>query len=160
MTPTVRPLTEADAPFVLALLNDADFLTFIGDRGVHTVEQARAYAATHRLTVEASGFGMRVIEHGGVAIGLCGLLSRPWLADVDVGYALLPAFRGQGHARHATARMLDEAKQRGLSTVVALVSPQNLRSVRLLSALGFRADGDVFFPAETTPVARYRLDFR
>ena len=41
----LRELTDVpgDVAFILALLNDPDFLTHIGDRGVRTTEQAAIY---------------------------------------------------------------------------------------------------------------------
>ena len=158
---SLRVLTDDDAGFVLELLNDPDFLTFIGDRGVHDLVQARAYAARMRLSVEASGFGMQCIERraDGARLGVCGLLERDWLPFPDVGYALLPAFRGAGYAREATQAMVDVARARGQRALLAIVSPGNRRSRHLLEALQFRHDGEVVFPAETAPVCRYRLDF-
>ena len=39
----IRPFIEDDAVFVVALLNDPDWLRFIGDRKVRTLDDARVY---------------------------------------------------------------------------------------------------------------------
>lgn len=137
----LRRQTLDDAPFVLALLTDPDFLRHIGDRGVHSLGEARAYIEAGALASYAAfGFGLWVMQRkdDGAALGLCGLVKRPTLDDVDVGYALLPAFRGQGYAREAVAGTLAHAARvYGLARLIAVVSPENLPSRRLLELEGF-----------------------
>lgn len=137
----LRQQTLDDAAFVHALLNDPDFLRHIGDRGVRTVEDARAYITAGALaSYAAHGFGLWVMERkdDGMALGLCGLVKRPQLDDVDVGYALLPTFRGAGYAREAVAATLAHAAAaHGLTRLIAVVSPDNAPSRRLLEREGF-----------------------
>lgn len=137
----LRQQTLDDAPFVHALLNDPEFLRHIGDRGVRTVEEARAYITAGALAAYAEhGFGLWVMERkeDGTALGLCGLVKRPDLDDVDVGYALLPSHRGAGYAREAVAATLAHARSAfGLARLIAVVSPDNLPSRRLLEREGF-----------------------
>ena len=40
---SIRELVEADAPFILQLLNDPAFIKYIGDKGGRTLEDAREY---------------------------------------------------------------------------------------------------------------------
>ena len=70
-------------------------------------------------------------------IGMCGLIRRANLDDVDIGFAFLPAFRGQGYAAEAAAASVDVARTRfGLRRLVGIVSPSNVASIRLLEKLG------------------------
>ncbi|CAB1064069.1 hypothetical protein D1BOALGB6SA_8860 [Olavius sp. associated proteobacterium Delta 1] len=39
---------------------------------------------------------MTKLKDGAVPIGICGLLKRESLEDVDAGFAFLPEFRGKG----------------------------------------------------------------
>ena len=106
---TLRRFTVADAPFTLALLNDPAWLEFIGDKGVRTLEDARDYLRNGPIAMyEREGFGLYLVlrKRGGVPIGMCGLIKRASLADVDVGFAFLPDHRGQGYAHEATAAVL------------------------------------------------------
>ena len=48
---TLRPITLDDAPFTLALLNDPDWLRYVGDRGVRTLDGARQYLAEGPLAM-------------------------------------------------------------------------------------------------------------
>ena len=104
-----------DTAFVLEMLNDPDFLRYIGDRGVHSLAQAVDYlrdgpVASYRL----NGFGLYRVERreDGAAVGMCGLIKRPPLAHPDLGYALLPRFRGHGYVAEAARAVLAAARNR------------------------------------------------
>lgn len=141
------PFTVDDAPFIVALLTDPDWLRYIGDRGVRTEEEARGYLAAGPLaSYAAHGFGLyRVARRDtGVPIGMCGLLRRETLPDVDLGFAFLPAYRGQGYAREAAAATLAYARGTlGLARILAIVSPENAASMRVLAAVGMAREGTV-----------------
>lgn len=137
----LRKLGLQDAGFILELVNDPDWLRHIGDRGVRTPEDARAFIeAGPLLSYEAHGFGLWLTELRSDAepIGLCGILKRDYLDYPDLGYALLPGFRQHGYAREASAGVLKHARLvLGIPALDAIVSPRNRRSIRLLKALGF-----------------------
>lgn len=152
----LRHLALGDAPFIVALLNDPDWLRYIGDRGVRTAEQAVAYIQSGPLRSYAErGFGLYLTERktDGLAIGLCGLIQRDFLADVDLGYAFLPGFRGAGYAFEAAAAVLRYAEATlKLPRVVAITALDNERSARLLQKLGFRFERLIPYPDEDKPV--------
>ncbi len=143
----LRQLTLDDAAFVVALVNDPDWLRHIGDRGVRSVPDAEAYLRRGPLAMyEKFGFGLWAVvpKGGGAPMGICGLIQRETLPDVDVGYAFLPEHRGRGIAREAVAASLAHGQDVfGLSRIVAVTSPGNERSVRLLKELGFQEEGRV-----------------
>ena len=140
----LRELVVDDATFLVDLLNDADFMRHIGDRGVRTREDAERYLAEGPLASYARhGFGLWHVARAGdrVAIGICGLLRRDTLDDVDIGFAFLPAFRGSGYARESAAAVIAHAHHAiGLERVVAIVAPANAASARLLERIGMRYD--------------------
>jgi len=158
----LRWLTAADADFVLRLVNDEQWLRHIGDRNVHDLDDARRYiengpAAMYRKF----GFGLNLValRRGDRAIGICGLLRRDGLDDADLGFALLPEFRGRGYAREAASAVLDHARERlGLARVAAIVDAQNSSSVRLLTSLGFRREGEHYAPPGAQAVDLYAID--
>lgn len=137
----LRRATAGDARFVLQLLNDPDFLEHIGDREVRTEEQARLYVHQRMLaSYDEHGFGMWVIEErgGSEPLGLCGLVRRDFLEHDDLGYALLPSGRGRGLAKEAAAACMRYAfEQLGHERLLAIVSPGNAASIRILEDLGF-----------------------
>lgn len=159
---TLRRLTTADAPLMLALLNDPDFLRFVGDRKVRTKEQACAYLANGPLaSYERHGFGPYAVElkEDAVRIGICGLFKRAHLPDPDLGFAFLPRWRARGFAgESARAVLVDSSTRLGLPRVLAIVDPANERSVALLKRLGLQASGTL--PGENGLVlARYAIEF-
>ena len=146
----------ADTAFLIELLNDPDFLKFIGDRGVRDEESARRYLEEGPFASYArNGFGLYAVvaREAGEATGLCGLLRRDWLEDVDVGFAFLARYRGRGYAAEAARAVLDDGARRlRLDRVAAIVSPGNERSLRLLETLGFRREREARPPGESADV--------
>lgn len=137
----LRELTIEDAAFIFALVNDPAWLRYIGDRGVRTLEDAQRYIMNGpQASYAQHGFGLYLTEQkaSGTPLGICGLLKRATLADVDLGFAFLPQFRGRGFAFEAAHATLTYAKdQHGLRRVVAITSPENERSITVLEKLGF-----------------------
>lgn len=138
----LRRLTLDDAPFILDLVNQPSWLENIGDKGVRDLDDARDYLRNGPLAMYAQhGFGLYGIERAadGATMGLCGLIKRDTLDDVDIGYALLPQYWGHGYAREAAhATLRHGLRDFGLQRVVAITSPGNASSARLLESLGFR----------------------
>ncbi|MCA0268846.1 MAG: GNAT family N-acetyltransferase [Bacteroidetes bacterium] len=155
----LRRIALDDAPFVLDLLNAPSFVFGIGDRGVRTLDDARAYIQTRFLDVyEAYGLGMyAVVLADGTPIGQCGLVKRGDDAPVELGYALLPANEGHGYAREAARAALVHARRLGLTALDAVVLPANGRSVRLLHDLGFERVGETTLPGDDAVLDRYRV---
>ena len=139
---TLREFTFDDAGFIVLLLNDPGWLRHIGDRDVRTPDQARAYLRDGPLaSQQRHGFGLWAVCRRGHSepVGMCGLVRRDGLDDVDIGYAFLPAARGQGLAREAAAAVLAHAFQTlKLARVVAITGPDNAASQRVLEAIGMR----------------------
>jgi RimJ/RimL family protein N-acetyltransferase len=140
----LRRLHAGDAAFILELVNDPSWLRYIGDKGVKSVEDARGYIERGPMAMyERLGFGLWAVEvkASGEAAGICGLIKRDTLPDVDIGYAFLPRHRARGYAFEAAAATLDYARQvLGFARIVAITSPGNERSSRLLEKLGLRLE--------------------
>jgi RimJ/RimL family protein N-acetyltransferase len=138
----IRRLTLEDAEFIFELVNDPSWLRFIGDRGVRSLEDARNYILKGPVEMYGRlGFGLYLValKDEGVPIGTCGLIKRDSLKDVDIGFAFLPNFRGRGYAYEAASAVLAYGKNTlGLERIVAIVSPSNDRSIKLLEKLGFQ----------------------
>src|SRR6187549_3768173 len=92
---SLREFVLDDAAFLLSLLNSPGWLKFIGDRGVHTIEDARKYIAERLVSsYRTFGFGFYVVtpKDEDIPIGMCGLVKRDTLEDVDIGFAFLPEY--------------------------------------------------------------------
>lgn len=136
----LRWFTPDDAPFILELLTDPGFLRFIGDRGVRTLDDARRYIDERFVaSYTRNGFGLYAVvrKEDGAVVGMCGLVKRDGLEDVDVGFALLPAYRTRGYAIESAAAVVELGRSAfGLRRMVAIVNPENADSIRVLQGLG------------------------
>jgi RimJ/RimL family protein N-acetyltransferase len=159
----LRRLTVEDSEFMLELLNDPSWLRFIGDRGVRTLDAARDYILKTLVAMyERLGFGLYLTElkGEGVPIGICGLIKRDSLEDVDLGFAFLPKFRGKGYAyESALAVMAYGRKTFGLNRLVAITSPGNYGSARLLEKLGFDFERMVKLSDDSAEVSLFASNF-
>jgi RimJ/RimL family protein N-acetyltransferase len=146
----LRRLAPDDAPFILELVNDPDWLRYIGDRKVRTLDDAREYIRKGPVDSYARlGYGLyaMVPKEGGPPIGMCGLLRRDFLEDVDIGFALLPAHRRMGYGREAARATLAYAREvLGLGRIIAITSRDNERSGRLLEDIGLRFERLIQIP--------------
>jgi len=155
----VRRFSLEDAAFALELVNDSAWLQYIGDRKVRTLADARAYLRKGALDMyDRVGFGMFVVtlKSSGEPIGTCGLIKRDSLDDVDIGFAFLPGFRGQGFALESAAAVLDYGRRSlGLTRIVAIVSPANRRSIAILEKIGLKYERMMKLPGEDEEISLY-----
>lgn len=155
----LREVTSDDAAFMLELLNSPGFIENIADRGVRTLDQSRAYideriAASYR----DHGFGMWAVTPRGEAepVGLAGLVKRDVLEHVDIGYAFLERAWGLGYAQESAAAVLRHARETlGLATIVAITTPDNRPSQKVLEKIGLRYVGQRRLPGWSTPSAYF-----
>ena len=138
----LRQFTFEDADFILRLLNEPSFIQNIGDRGVRTLEDARSYILRVPIaSYEKNGFGLYlvILKESGKSIGMCGLIKRDQLEDVDIGYAFLPEFWSKGYAVEAALAVKEYARDVvGLKRLIAITDPENEASIRLLEKIGLR----------------------
>ena len=157
----IENLTRDDAAFTLALLNDQDFIANIGDRQIRTVAEAEMYLLNGPIaSYRDNGFGMYAVREKstGATLGMCGLVKRAALENVDIGYGFLPAGRGQGYAFEAASRVVELAlKELDIRRLVAIVSPENKASIALLEALGLIYDSKIQLALDEDPICLYVL---
>ena len=155
----LRWLTADDAAFIVVLLNDPSWLRFIGDKGVRTEDDARRYIVNGPIKMYGQyGFGLYLTElkDAHVPIGLCGLIKRDGLVDVDVGFAFLPEYRKNGYAFESAAAVIAHGENvLRLSRIVAITAPANRDSVRLLERLEFRFEQSLQLPNDPEEISLY-----
>jgi RimJ/RimL family protein N-acetyltransferase len=152
----VRRLTVDDSAFILRLLNEPSFLEHIGDRGVRNLADAKQYILSGPIaSYERFGFGLFLVElkESRTPIGICGLLKRDALDDVDLGFAFVPESWSKGYAFESASAMLAHAHDtHHLTRIVAITSQGNVASINLLVKLGFYFDRMVLMPGEKQEV--------
>lgn len=139
-------LTFEDAAFILELLNEAGFLRFIGDKGVRTLADARDYIQKGPIeSYQCNGFGLYAVRthDGGAAapVGICGLVKREGLQDPDIGFAFLARHWARGYAVESAAAVLKHGTGTlKLPRILAITSPDNWGSIRVLERIGMKFD--------------------
>lgn len=158
----LRTIEESDAPFYLNLLNTRQFKDNIGDRGVRTLAAAREAITGGPVAMQAAlGHSIYLVElkDSGVAIGMCGLIKRATLEDVDLGYAFLPPYFGQGYAYEAAAAVVQHARSvLNMTRLVAITSPENIASIALLTKVGMRFEELVYLHPDDTGTRLYGME--
>ncbi len=159
----VRYLTTGDAEFILELLNDPSWLQFIGDFGVRTLEDARNYMVKGPIQMyEREGFGLylTVRKADAVPIGICGLIKRDTLEDVDIGFAFLPRYWGKGYAFESASAVIEYGTHSlSLKRIVAITAPDNHSSAKLLERLGMRFERMIRQSPEHKESRLFSIDF-
>jgi len=142
----IRPFATSDAGFIVELVNDPAWLLYIGDKNVRSLDDAARYIENGpRAMYQRVGFGLWLVAlKDGTPIGMCGLIRRDDLEDVDLGFAFLPRYRRNGYAFEAARRVLEHGRRAlGLVRIVAITVPANVASVNLLRKLGFAREKTV-----------------
>ena len=138
--------------FLLTLVNEPAWLAFIGDKNVHSIEDAEAFIENKfRKSYEESGFGFYVVnlKENGEPVGMCGLVDRNGLEDIDIGFAFLKKYRKMGFGYESSVGMLSYAnKELGIEKVVAITHPDNVASGKLLEKLGLSFDKLIQLPED------------
>lgn len=157
----MTPTTEEDAEFILELLNTPKWIRYIGDRNVNTVDDARLYIR-NRITpqFERLGYGNYTIasKAGNIKMGSCGLYDREGLDGIDIGFAFLPGYEGQGYAFEAARALRDMAfSDFGLEKISAITTKDNATSQKLLEKLGLTLSGTFTAPGSEEELLLYKI---
>ena len=158
----LRQFTLDDAAFILELVNDPSFIQNIGDRGVRSLEDAQRYLETGPIASYArKGFGLWLVQlkESGESIGMCGLIKRDTLEDVDIGYAFLPKFWSKGYAVESARAVREYGhKTIGLKRLVAITDPANEGSIRVLKKIGLKFEKMVRLSADDIELKLFAAD--
>lgn len=160
---TLRSMRPEDAAFYLELINDPSWIANIRDKGIHTLEAAREDILNGPMSMQKKhGFSLYAVQRKAddVALGMCGLIQRDSLQDVDIGYAFLPHYVGQGYAFEAASAVVRYAQTvLNLPKLAAITSPGNQRSNQLLQKLGFVLEQVVVLAGEERDTNLYGYAF-
>jgi RimJ/RimL family protein N-acetyltransferase len=155
----LRLLTRADASFVIELVNEPGWLRYIGDRNIHERSEAEAYIEKSLTMFRQHGVCLLAVDLkvDAIPIGICGLLHRSAAADVvDLGFAFLSRFHGQGFAHEAASAVLHVGHAAlGHRRILAFTDPSNQRSIGLLTKLGFLPDGTATVSGTSKPALQF-----
>jgi len=148
----LKPTTVEDAAFFLELYNTPDWIKYIGDRNIKTIEDAATFIRKKIMPqFERLGYSNYTViqKSDGTKIGSCGLYDRDGLEDVDIGFAFLPAYYKQGYGYESAEKIKELAFQKfKLTKLKAITVHYNVASINLLIKLNFLYVKNIFLPDE------------
>ncbi len=136
----LREYELSDAEFIRTLVNDPDWIKNIGERHIRSNEDAHRYIEKLQKSYLENGFGFYAVDEKATSmtVGMCGLIKRAELEDVDLGFAFLPSARGKGYAQESSLAVIEFAKHKGIKKLLGIVNPENLISSRVLEKVGMK----------------------
>jgi [ribosomal protein S5]-alanine N-acetyltransferase len=153
---TLRTFDVDDSAFYFELWKQPLWIKYIGDKKFQSVDDARVALIKGPMEMyDRLGFSLYVVslKANGSPIGMCGLIKRDYLDDVDIGYGLLPAYSGKGYALEAAQAAMQYAKEKlKLKRLVAICTSDNQKSISLLKKIGMRHEKMVTVPHDETPL--------
>ncbi|ARS35879.1 GNAT family N-acetyltransferase [Pontibacter actiniarum] len=160
----LRPTSYEDAAFIFELMNTPQWLRYIGDRNVTSVEAAKEHIKRNMIPqLERLGYSNYTVmtKADGRKVGACGLYDRKGLEGIDIGFAFLPQYAGQGYGFEAA----DELKKAafgcfGLKELNAITTKENTASQKLLEKLGLRFSKLVRLADDAEELLLYQLSTR
>jgi len=159
---TLRTINADDDLFYYELVNDPTWLEYIGDKGIRTVAEARsAILEGPCLMQQRLGHSLYVMERksDGAPLGLCGLIKRDSIPEVDIGYAIRPAYFGHGYTYEAAAAVVAYARDvLRMRRLMGLTHPGNTVSINLLAKLGLTFVEHKVLPPDGRPTNIYCME--
>ena len=158
----LKEFTTEDSDFIIELLNSPGWLKYIGSRDIKTQEDAVNYIENRiRRSYLESGFGfyLMVIRASGAKAGMCGLVKRDSLDEIDIGFALLPQYENFGYAYESADAVMNFAKDKlKLYRLAAITVPYNSSSIKLLEKLGMKFEKTINLPDDQEALMLYYKD--
>jgi len=145
----IREALPKDAVFFLKVMNTEGWLANIGDRGMRTIEDTQKHIEVLHDEYKKNGYGYYVmdIKSDRATVGTVGIMKRDHLEHIDIGYALLPEYEGNGYATEGARALLHYAMQvLNLSPICAVTSFTNYASHKILERIGLHKIGTTTWP--------------
>jgi RimJ/RimL family protein N-acetyltransferase len=139
----LRELNASNAEFIFRLVNTEDWIKFIGERNIKTLEDAQGYI---KRIIDNPNITYWVIylKEQFLPVGIISLVNRDYLEHADIGFALLPENEKKGYAAEATQCVLEFLKKSNEhSRILAITLKENPKSIHLLEKLGMKLDREI-----------------
>lgn len=147
----IRKFIPTDASFVLKLLNERSFIENIRDTGIRTIPEAEKYMSSVTLN--------HVSLKDGTPVGMCGLIKRDTLPDVDIGFAFLEEHHGKGYATESAWAILNVGFEKlHLKRIVAITTLTNTPSQNVLLKLGLHFEKNVKLPPSEVELKLFAVE--
>ena len=157
----ITPTAIIDAPFILELMNTPKWKQFIGERNLHSIEDAENYIQQKMLPqLEKLGYSNYTVslKSNNTKIGTCGLYNREGLEGLDIGFAFLPKYEKQGYGYESAKRLIEAAKSEfGITKISAITIKENTPSQKLIEKLGLTFVKMINIPKDSEDLMLYSV---
>ena len=133
---TLNELSLNDANFINELVNTREWIKFIGNRNIHTQDEANGYV---QKIIENPNINYWVVKlkSQNTSMGIITFIKRDYLEHYDIGFAFLPKYSKNGFAYEATIAVLNDAvNNHNHRQILATTVRENTDSIKLLEKLG------------------------
>lgn len=131
-----KPINILDYEFIYKLLNTEGWKRFIGDRNIHSIEDAKLYIDKIEKAENIKYFVITE-KKTHKKIGLFTIIKREFLDHPDIGFAFLPEFNGKGFA-YESSKAFIKILSKEHSKLSAITNLDNVNSIKLLEKLGLK----------------------
>jgi RimJ/RimL family protein N-acetyltransferase len=151
----LRPFVARDADAYAPIVGDGEVMRFIGNGRPTPREEVPELLERYAARWESDGFSHFAVERqeDGALLGRAGFVfwdtdtwtvgSRAELGDdsqIELGWLLGRAAWGHGYATEAATAARAFARERGVTRLISLIHPDNVRSQALAQRLGARVE--------------------
>lgn len=159
----LKPTDTDDAEFIYALLNSPGWLKNIGDRNVHSIEEAARYIENRMLKqFKEKGFGNYTVirKLDNAKMGTSGIYARPGMEEVDIGFSMLPEYMAKGYSYEAAQKMMWLAEHEfNLKNITALTTQDNIASQNLIKKLGLKYIKEIKIENDDEMLMQFGIQF-
>ena len=138
----LKATSENDSKFLFQLLNAENWIKYIGDKNINSIDDAKVYVNTKIVPQQKShGYSVYTLirKKDNLKIGTCGLYNRDGIEGFDIGFAVLPKYENMGYGFESAKKLINISfKEFSLDSLSAITTKDNISSIKLIEKLGFQ----------------------
>lgn len=140
---TLSELNLNDANFIKELVNTPGWIKFIGERNIHSQDEAKVYVEKIINNPNIKYWVVKLNSQN-LSIGIITFIKRDYLEHNDIGFAFLPKYSKNGFAYEAALPVLNDAvNNHNHRQILATTVKGNTASIKLLEKLGLRYEKEI-----------------
>ena len=139
----MRRFTTGDLDKLIELRSDEEVIKYIGRRTLQNPEALAKRLQFYTDCYQKYGFGMSAIiwKETGEMFGWSGLQPLDGTDEIEVGYGMIKEFWGKGIGFECAKAWLEFGfKEKNLERIVAVASPENVGSWRIMEKCGMKRE--------------------
>lgn len=154
----LRAFVQRDLDAYAPIVADPEVTKYLGDG--HTLSRDEAWRQMAVILGHWTlfGYGLWAVEERatGALMGRIGCQQPEGWPGFELAYTLGRAYWGRGYAREGAGAALDYARRvLGRTTIISVIRPANVGSIRVAQSLGATLDGEMEFFGGPASIYRY-----